>query len=183
MVDLAACADRATVARAVDQAISTRLVSGQALAAELDRRAARGRRGVRPLRDLLTDRGIIGAPPASVLEREALQLLQRWGIPVAGHEVKVGPDDRYRLDFMLVPPVAMELDGYTHHWSPEAKAHDEARRNQLRLDGIFLLVYTWLDVRLDQFRMRTRSSRPWPATPAAAAGAFRRRRPATLPGG
>ena len=41
----------------------------------------------------------------------------------------------------------MEIDGYTHHWSPEAMAHDEARRNRLRLDGIFLLVYTWLDVR------------------------------------
>jgi hypothetical protein len=54
---------------------------------------------------------------------------------------------------MLIPPVAMEVDGYTHHWSPEAKAHDEARRNQLRLDGIFLLVYTWIDIRHDQYRM------------------------------
>jgi hypothetical protein len=153
LVDLAATSKQATVARAVDQALSTRLVSGQALAAELERRAARGRRGVRPLRDHLTERGIIGAPRASVLEREAMQLLRRWGIPVAGHEIKAGPDGRYRLDFMLVPPVAMEVDGYTHPWSPEAKAHDEARRNRLRLDGIFLLVYTWLDVRFDQFRM------------------------------
>ncbi len=158
LVDLAAVADRQIVVHALDQALSTRLVSGRAIAAELERRAARGRRGVRPLRDLMASRGIIGAPQASALERATILLLHRWGIPVTSCEVWAGPDDRYRLDFMLVPPVAMEVDGYTHHWSPEAKAHDEARRNRLRLDGIFLLVYTWIDIRFDQFRMRSEIS-------------------------
>jgi hypothetical protein len=105
------------------------------------------------LRQVLSSRGIIGAPRASVLEREATLLLDQWGIPVTGREIKAGPDDRYRLDFTLAPPVVMEVDGYTHHWSPESKAHDEARRNQLRLDGMFLLVYCWIDVRADQRRM------------------------------
>jgi hypothetical protein len=153
LVDLAVTVDRSTIVEALDKALSTRLVSGQAINAELVRRAARGRRGVRPLREVLTDRGIIGAPHPSVLEQETMGLLNRWGLPVHGREVKAGPDDRYRLDFMLDPPVAMEVDGYTHHWSPEAKAHDEARRNRLRLDGVFLLVYTWLDVRCDQLRI------------------------------
>jgi hypothetical protein len=80
-------------------------------------------------------------------------LLDGWGIPVTGREVKAGPDDRYRLDFTLLPPVAMEVDGYTHYWSPEAKAYDEARRNRLRLDGVFLLVYTWIDIRRHQSRV------------------------------
>jgi AbiEi antitoxin C-terminal domain len=153
LIDLAATASHETVTAAVDEALSTRLVSGQAIAAELTRRAARGRRGVRPLREILTGRGVIGVPRASVLERYTAQLLDRWGIPIAGREVKAGPDDRYRLDFMLVHPVAMEVDGYTHHWSPEAAAPDHARRNQLRLGGLFLLVYTWIDVRADQRRM------------------------------
>jgi hypothetical protein len=153
LVDLAATADQEVVIRAVDQALSSRLVSGRAVAAELERRAARGRRGVRPLRDIVASRGIIGAPRASTLERETMLLLDGWGIPVTGHEVRAGPDDRYRLDFTLLPPVAMEVDGYTYHWSPEAKAHDEARRNRLRLDGIFLLVYTWIDIRRDQPRV------------------------------
>jgi hypothetical protein len=153
LVDLAATADHQTVMTAVDQALSSRLVSGQAISAELERRAARGRRGVRPLREILVGRGVIGAPRASVLERYVLHLLDQWGIPVTGCEVRAGPDDRYRLDFMLLPPVAMEVDGYTHHWSPEAKAADESRRNQLRLEGIFLLVYTWIDARAEQRRM------------------------------
>jgi hypothetical protein len=153
LVDLAATADRELATGALDQALSTRLVSGRAVAAELERRTARGRRGVRPLREIMAGRGIIGAPRASVLERQTLQLLNGWRIPVTGHEVRAGPDDRYRLDFLLLPPVAMEVDGYTYHWSPEAKARDEARRNRLRLDGIFLLVYTFLDVRHDRARM------------------------------
>jgi hypothetical protein len=153
LVDLAATADRAVVIDALDEALTSRLVSGRAVAAELDRRAARGRRGVRPLRDIVASRGIIGAPPASVLEAETMRLLHRWGIPVTGREIRAGPDDRYRLDFSLLPPVAMEVDGYTYHWSPEAKAHDEARRNRLRLDGLFLLVYTFIDIRHDRLRV------------------------------
>jgi hypothetical protein len=153
LVDLAATADSDVVSRALDQGLSSRLISGRAVAAELERRAARGRRGVRLLRHIVASRGIIGAPRASVLERETMLLLDRWGIPVTGHEVRAGPDDRYRLDFTLLPPVAMEVDGYTYHWSPEAKAHDEARRNRLRLDGIFLLVYTWIDVHHGHLRM------------------------------
>jgi hypothetical protein len=94
----------------------------------------------------------------------------RSGIPCTNP----GPDDRYRLDYMLLPPVAMEVDGYAHHWSPEAKAADEARRNQLRLGGLFLLVYTWVDLRAEQRRMYqeittalSRLSRPgsWPPRP------------------
>jgi hypothetical protein len=153
LVDLAAVADHSMLVAALDQALSTRLVSGKAMAAELERRQARGRRGVPPLRQLLSSRGVIGAPRASVLEREAMVLLDRWGIPVTGREIKAGPDDRYRLDFTLAPPVAMEVDGYTHHWSPESKARDEARRNQLRLDGVFLLVYCWIDLHADHRRV------------------------------
>jgi len=108
---------------------------------------------VRPLRQILTGRGVIGAPAASVLERETRMLLDQWGIPVTGSEVKAGPDDRYRLDLMLLEPVALEVDGYTHHWSPEAAAHDNARRNALRLEGLILLVYTWIDIRAAQRRM------------------------------
>jgi hypothetical protein len=153
LVDLAATADHQTVISAVDQGLSTRLVSGKAIEAELERRTARGRRGARPLRQILTGRGVIGAPAASVLEREVLLLLHEWDIPVTGSEVKAGPDDRYRLDLMLLEPVALEVDGYTHHWSPEAKAADEARRNELRLLGLFLLVYTWIDIRAEPRRM------------------------------
>ena len=137
-----------TVVSAVDQALSTRLVRDKPSPPSWS--AARPGAGGAcdpSVRSWLAG-GSSGRPRASVLERRGPPPARPLGhsrSPV--HEVKAGPDDRYRLDFMLLPPVAMEVDGYTHHWSPEAKAHDEARRNRLRLDGLFLLVYTWIDVR------------------------------------
>jgi len=153
LVDLAAVAPSEDVVAAVDKALSTRLVTVPGIESELDRRAARGRRGVRQLQSLLAERGMIGAPAPSVLESEILSLFARWRIPVQGREVYAGPDGRYRVDISLAYPVMVEVDGFAYHWTPEAKAHDEARRNELRLGGIFLLVYTWLDVRFEERRV------------------------------
>lgn len=147
LVDLAGVVPRDRLAAAVDKALSSKLVTVGAIEAELERRAGHGRRGAQPLRDLLAERGMTGGPEPSALEAEALALLRRWKIPVLGREVHAGPDGRYRVDIALSPRVMMEVDGFAYHSSPEAKAYDEMRRNQLRLGGIFLLVYTWRDVR------------------------------------
>jgi hypothetical protein len=153
LVDYAAVASRQDLANAVDTALSTNLVTVRAISSELERRAIRGRRGVRPLRTLLDDRGMTGGHTPSALEAATLSMLGRWKIPVRGREARTGPDGRYRLDISLAPRVAVEVDGFAFHWSPEAKAYDEARRNQLRLDGIFLLVYTWRDIHFDEERV------------------------------
>jgi hypothetical protein len=153
LVDLAGVVGAAHITAAVDRALARGLLSTEAIRAEMARRASRGRSGIRALSEILTDRGLIGVPEPSVLEAEALRLFAKWGIVVQSREVRSGPDGRYRLDFVLTPPVAVEVDGYAYHWSPEAKAHDEARRNQLRLSGIFLLVYTWRDIRHEPARV------------------------------
>lgn len=153
LVDLAAVVAGRELVSAVDAGLSSGLVTVRGLEKEIDRRAARGRRGVTGLRTLLEQRGMIGAPTPSALEAETLALLARWKVPVLGREVDAGPEGRYRIEFSLPPPVMLEVDGFAYHWSPEAKAYDEARRNQLRLGGIFLLVYTWLDIRFDGRRV------------------------------
>jgi hypothetical protein len=153
LVDLGAVVSRQELAGAIDNALVSKLVTVEGIECELERRAAPGRRGVRPLRALLAERGMTGAPQPSALEAETFALLARWKIPVVGREVRVGLGGRYRVEFSLQPPVMLEVDGYAYHWSPEAKAYDEARRNQLRLSGIFLLVYTWRDIRFDGDRV------------------------------
>jgi hypothetical protein len=153
LVDLAAVAEPVVITGAVDRALASGLLSTQAITAEMDRRASKGRTGIRALSQILGDRGLVGVPEPSVLEAEALRLFAKWGIVVQSREVRSGPDGRYRIDFVLTPPVAVEVDGYAYHWSPEAKARDEARRNQLRLAGTFLLVYTWRDIRFEPARV------------------------------
>jgi very-short-patch-repair endonuclease len=67
--------------------------------------------------------------------------------------MKVAPDGRYRIDFLIVPGLAVEVDGFAHHWSPEDKAYDDARRNRLRLSGLVVLVYDWRAVRFEERRL------------------------------
>jgi Transcriptional regulator, AbiEi antitoxin len=153
LVDLASLSDPNGVVNAVDRALARGLLSAEAISAELGRRASRGRAGIRALEQILADRGFAGVPEPSVLEAETLRLFAASGIAVRSREVRSGPDGRYRIDFVLTPPVAVEVDGYAYHWSPEAKARDESRRNQLRLSGTFLLVYTWRDIKSEPGRV------------------------------
>lgn len=153
LVDLAGVARGQDLVEALDRALSTGLVTVGGLESEIVRRATRGRPGVQVLRTVLAERFMTGAPTPSALEAETLRLFARFKIPVLGREVRAGADGRYRLDISLVPPVAVEVDGFAFHSSPEAKNYDEKRRNQLRLRGIFLLVYTWYDIRFNPERV------------------------------
>ena len=87
------------------------------------------------------------------MEAEAMRLFRRWGIPILRREVVTGRHGQYRIDFLIAPGLVVEVDGFAYHWSPEAKARDEARRNELRLAGLFLLIYTWRDIRFDERRV------------------------------
>ena len=79
--------------------------------------------------------------------------MRHSGIEPAGVEVTAGADGRYRVDAMMSAQVAVEVDGYAYHHTPEQKTYDERRRNRLRLGGLFLLVYTWRDVLHDGSRV------------------------------
>jgi hypothetical protein len=95
---------------------------------------------------------MVGAPHPSVLESRLLRLLAAAGIVPLGTEV-VTHGGRYRLDVLVAAGVAVEVDGFRYHHSPEAKTADERRRNRIRLAGTFLLVYTWWDVAHDRRRI------------------------------
>jgi hypothetical protein len=138
---------------AIDAGLARRLVSVAALEAEIRRSACPGRTGVAQLRWALERRGMSGPPHPSVLESRVLRLLRRIGIEPVAVEVKMGTDGRYRVDTLLDPKVAMEVDGYTYHAAPELKAEDERRRGRLRLEGIFVLVYDWNEVLRDGRRI------------------------------
>jgi very-short-patch-repair endonuclease len=144
LVDLAASAPK-ELDDAVDRALSRRILTVQALEAEHDRLARPGRKGVRTLREALKRRGLVQAPTASVLESRVLRLLRQWRITPLGVEVVVA-DGRYRIDVMLAPGLALEVDGYAFHWSPEAKAADSQRRNRLALQGIRVVEADWVTV-------------------------------------
>jgi very-short-patch-repair endonuclease len=153
LVDLAAVCLGDQLDEAVDRAIARRLITVDGIVAELDRLGRHGRRGAGAMRAALKRRGMISAPNPSVLESRVIRLLRQGGIEPLGLEVKVCPDGRYRVDALLAPSVAVEVDGHAYHSTPEQKSDDERRRAEIRLSGIFLLVYDWMAVTKDGRRV------------------------------
>jgi hypothetical protein len=154
LVDLAAAVTPQQLADAVDRALANKLVSIPALLGELNRLGRRGRRGAGALSRLLKDRGFIGVPHPSVLESKAQRLFDQFGLPVPDCETVAGDEGAYRLDFAYPAlKLAIEVDGYVWHFSPEHQRRDNVRRNALRLQGWQVYVYTWKDVTQEPARV------------------------------
>lgn len=141
-VDMAGDTPAQVLDEAIDAALSSHLVTLEALSAEATRLKRRGRRGPSELRDQLRHRACNVAPAPSVLESRALRLLAANDAAVLGCEVVIY-GGTYRLDMQLSDRLFIELDGYAYHWSPESKRYDDTRRNKIRLLGIEVLVYDW----------------------------------------
>ena len=153
LVDLAGVVAAEVLDDAVDRAVAGKLVTVGAIRAELDRVAKRGRKGAGAMRAALRRRGLNEGKHPSVLEARFHRLLKSGGIVPMAVEVVDGPDGDYRIDCMLDPNVAVEVDGHAHHSTPEQRAYDERRRNEIRMGGRFLLVYQWRDILLDGRRV------------------------------
>src|SRR5262249_20300649 len=119
LVDFAAIARDWQLDDATDKALASRLLTVDAIESELSRLGRRGRTGVGRMRAALLRRGFVGAPHPSVLESRYLRLLYQAGITPLEAEVVVGEGGRYRIDTLLTPTLASEVDGYAHHSSPE----------------------------------------------------------------
>jgi hypothetical protein len=153
LVDLGSVVSGDRLHEALDRALASRLVTVEGVESELLRLGRRGRGGAGRLRLVLMHRGFTGAPHPSVLESQALRLLHEIGVEPIATEVKVGPDQRYRIDILLAPRAVMEVDGRAYHASPEQTRADEQRRAELREDGFVVLVYTWREVVYDRRRV------------------------------
>ncbi len=131
---------------AVDQFLR-RGVDARALAVRAE--AVRGRPRTRQLREVIA----LGDPgAASPGESWTRARIIDAGLPRPRTQIKVpGPDGRdLRIDLGDQPrKVAAEYDGAEFHTTPEAMAHDAARRSWLRGQGWILIVATKHDVLLD----------------------------------
>ena len=154
LVDFAASASWHELTTAIDRALARHLTAMPRIENELRQLGRKGRPSARALRSNLRARGVIGAPHPSVLESRMIRLFARYHLPVPRVEVVVGRDGEYRLDFSYAErKLAIEVDGYAYHSSPEHLQRDHARRNALQAQGWRLLVYTWRDVTREQRRV------------------------------
>jgi len=147
ILDLGAVAPPWAVESALDRGLSTKLVSLKGLEVILESVGRKGRRGAGVLRRLLAERG--GLVPDSVLEGQMHRLCRRYGLPIPRFHYIVRDGQRFLAEVDFAFPelrLAIEVDGYGPHCSPEAFQDDRTRQNKLVAAGWIVLRFTWDDV-------------------------------------
>ncbi len=147
LVDLGAVMAPGPLTDVFDRCLALRLATLQSVAAELSRVSRKGRRGTASLRGMISERDLLAAPYPSVLESRMFRLFHHYRLPAPEVEMTAGPNGEYRLDFAYPPiKLAIEVDGYVWHCTPEQQRRDNRRRNRLFVAGWHVLVFTWEDV-------------------------------------
>jgi very-short-patch-repair endonuclease len=148
LLDVAATASPGHAERALDFALSRRLVSVRRLKAVLAEPGGRGRAGTALLRALVDVRADVPHQPTG-LERRVLRILSDAGVPLPRQQVDLG-DDAWvgRVDFMWPgrPAVVLEVDSEAFHTSVLDREADAARDERLTAAGYVLGRVTELQV-------------------------------------
>ncbi len=137
------------VRRAIAKGISTKALTVSEVRTLRDALGRPGRNGTGVVRAILDGKLLMLGPEESDLEKRFTQLAQRAGLRpfVLQHEVWgsgrfIGRVDAAYPDLKL----AIEVDGFEHHSTPEAFQHDRTRQNALVAIGWTVLRFTWHDV-------------------------------------
>lgn len=137
------------VHRAIATGLSTRAFELAQLSGLRDALGRPGRNGTGVVRMILEGDLLILGKEESELERRFTALLRRHGLPALDRQYEVWHAGRFvaRLDAACpARKLAIELDGYEHHASPDAFQRDRTRQNQLVALGWTVLRFTWHDV-------------------------------------
>jgi hypothetical protein len=144
LFDLASVLPVRVLESAVDEAIRTGLTDLFGLRRCVEVLAGARLPGAGRLRDVLAGRLPTDAPPGSVLERQALRILKRAGLPAPMTQYAVPfPDRTYHLDFAWPKArLALEVDGWGGHRLRGRFDRDRVRINRLQATGWLVLHYT-----------------------------------------
>ena len=149
IVDLGLVVPPGLVGAALRRGISKRLLSLADARWIRERLGRQGRNGTGILGEVIDIRVLAGEKAESELEERFLQLRKRYGLTALTLQYEVWEMGRCvaRID-AAVPRLrlAIEIDGYEHHSTPEAFRRDRSRQNELVALGWTVLRFTWADV-------------------------------------
>ncbi len=134
---------------ALSRGITTRLFAVGDVDRLREALGRRGRNGTGVVRHLLEERMLMGGSEESVLERRLIHLAAQHDLPPMDiqHEVWHGGRFIARVDAAYPErKLAIEVDGFEHHSSPDAFQRDRTRQNRLVALGWTVLRFTWDDV-------------------------------------
>jgi very-short-patch-repair endonuclease len=149
VIDLGLVAPQWTVHRAIAKGISTKAFEISQLRVLRDALARPGRNGTGVVRAILEGDLLFFSKEESELEKRFTRLGQKHGLPELTLQHQVWHAGRFvaRVDAAIPSlQLAIEIDGFEHHSSPEAFQHDRTRQNALVSLGWTVLRFTWNDV-------------------------------------
>lgn len=152
LVDLAGVVDDETLERTLEHAIRRGIVSVAEIRRILRLLPARGRAGTGKLAQLL-EGGVWSAGAQSELERQALRLFQRFGLPAPECQYTIFEGQRRLgiVDFAWPrAKVIVEAEGFQFHAGRKAWESDISRYNEL-------VVYRWTVLRLTRADLQVRA--------------------------
>ena len=149
VVDLGLVLPKWSVRDALSRGITTRLLTVPQVTLLRQALGRRGRNGTGVLRQILEDRSMTDGTEESILERRFMDLVHRRGLPAPTFQHEVWHGGRFvaRVDAAYADrKLAIEVDGFEHHSSPDAFQRDRTRQNRLVALGWTVLRFTWDDV-------------------------------------
>lgn len=164
LLDLGAVCPWNRVAVALDDALHRKLTDLAALDACLQRTARRGRRGCRPLRELIKERVRTERFNTSALETLFFEAAIAHALPAPVPQYEVRRDGHFvaRVDFAWPERrVAVEVDGYEHHGGRDAFERDRARLSELAALGWMVIPGTWRQLDESPQTLMDRAWRAW----------------------
>lgn len=149
VIDLGLVLPTWSVRDALSRGLTTRLFSVPDVERLRDALGRRGRNGTGVMRELLEERLLTASMEESLLEKRFIDLLRlhNVAVPAFQHEVWHGGRFVARIDAAYPErKLAIEVDGYSAHSSPDAFQRDRTRQNRLVALGWTVLRFTWADV-------------------------------------
>jgi hypothetical protein len=137
------------VARAVERGLIQRLVTIDGLRTTLANLGRPGRDGSGVLRHVLAERALGDDRPDGDLEPLMAEIFNRYQLPRAVFQHCIYEDGVFvaRPDFAYPELlIAIEVDGWSVHGTPEATTLDFERQNAVEQLGWTVLRFTWYDV-------------------------------------
>jgi hypothetical protein len=149
IIDLGLVIPAVMVRAAIARGLSTRLFTIADVQVLRDALGRPGRNGTGIVRDILEGNLVSLAKEESGLEARFGRLSKRFGLPalVLQHEVWSEGHFVARAD-AAYPEIklAIEIDGFAHHSTPDAFQADRTRQNRLVALGWTVLRFTWTDI-------------------------------------
>lgn len=149
VIDLGLVLPTWAVRDALSRGLTTRLFSVDQVDRLRDGLGRKGRNGTGIMRDLLEERLLTAGTEESLLEKRFIDLVQRHDVPTPVFQHEVWHAGRFVARIDAAYPernLAIEIDGYSAHSSPDAFQRDRTRQNRLVALGWTVLRFTWADV-------------------------------------